>query len=103
VGGTTGLGLASAVHFLNLGAKEVIITARSASRGQAAKEQIEAQTNARGQGKVAVMDVDMCRYSSVVAFIDQLKSKYSDHGGLDCAILSAGTHNAEFVLSPGRW
>ncbi len=103
VGGTTGLGLASAVHFLNLGAKEVVITARSAARGQAAKEQIEAQTKTIGRGKVEVMDLDMSRYSSVVAFVNQLKSQRSEDGGLDCAVLSAGTHNAGFVLSPAGW
>ena len=103
VGATTGLGLASAVHFLNLGAREVIITARSAHRGQIAKDKIEAQTNTAGQHRVKVMDVDMNRYSSIIAFVDHLKSQYSDNGGLDCVVLSAGTHNAGFVLSPGGW
>ncbi len=103
VGATTGLGLASAVHFINLGAREVIITARNAHRGQTAKEHIEAQTNTAGQHRVKVMDVDMNRYSSIIAFVDRLKSQYSNDGGLDCVVLSAGTHNAGFVLSPEGW
>ncbi len=103
VGATTGLGLASAVHFLNLGAEEVIITARNARRGKIAKEKIEAQTNTAGQHRVKVMDLDMNRNSSIIAFVDRLKSQYSDNGGLDCVVLSAGTHNARFVLSPEGW
>jgi NAD(P)-dependent dehydrogenase (short-subunit alcohol dehydrogenase family) len=104
VGGTTGLGLASAVHFVDLGASEVIITTRSTSRGEAAKTKLE--SIARGKEEcpcIHVMELDMDRFESVVAFVEQLKRQYSDDGGLDYIILSAGIHNASFGLSPEGW
>ncbi len=98
-GGTAGMGLAAAVHLINLGAKEVIITARSAGRGEAAREKIEAQTGTAGQGRVKVMELDMNQYASIVALVERLKTEYS-LDGLDYVVLNAGIHNVSFVESP---
>ena len=102
-GGTTGLGLAAAVHFVNLGAREVTITARASSRGQAAKKKIEAQTGTAGQNRVNVAELDMSQYSSVEAFVEQLRREQSTDGGFDCIVLNAGVFNASFVESSTGW
>lgn len=100
-GGTSGLGLAFAVHVLNLGAKEIIITARNDSRGQEAKRKIESQTGT--SGKVTVMELVMDDYSSIVSFVEQLKAGYSSSGGLDFIVLNAGITNPVFVKSRLGW
>jgi NAD(P)-dependent dehydrogenase (short-subunit alcohol dehydrogenase family) len=55
-GASGGLGLAAAVHFVNLGAKSVIITARTAAKGEQAKASIEAQTREKSKDVVKVME-----------------------------------------------
>lgn len=100
-GGTSGLGLAFSVHVLNLGAKEVIITARNLSRGGDAKKKIEAETQT--SGRVTVMELDMDSYSSIVSFAEQLKGKYSANGGLDFVVFNAGLINPVFVKSRAGW
>ena len=55
-GASGGLGLATAVHFVNLGASSVIITARSSAKGESAKAAIEAQTGTVGKGIVKTME-----------------------------------------------
>lgn len=83
-GGITGLGLAAAIHLVNLGAATVVITCRDASRGEAARKRIvEAVPTAATPPDVRVMEVDINRYSSVVAFIDALKRDFISDGGLD--------------------
>ena len=99
-GATAGLGLAAAVHLVNLGAAEVIITARSVAKGQTAKAKIEAETKTEGMGRVRVAELDMDNYASIVSLVDQLRNDYSGSGGLDFVILNAGTHNPSFVQSP---
>jgi hypothetical protein len=49
-GATSGLGLATAIHFVNLGASSVIITGRSLLKGEGAKRVIESQTGTGGKG-----------------------------------------------------
>ncbi|KAF3070623.1 Carbonyl reductase [NADPH] 1 [Daldinia childiae] len=97
-GGTSGLGLAAAVHFVNLGASEVIITSRSASRAKAALETIEKETKGRSRDRVRVLDLDMSHYASVVAFAQEAKKIRAGKGGIDFAVLNAGILNMEFSL-----
>lgn len=101
-GATTGLGLAAAVHFADLGAT-VLITSRSLSQGNVAKDQIEAQAGIVGQGRVFVMELDLSRYSSCVSFIHTLKATEAVRAGLDVAVLNAGLINTDFVESPEGW
>ncbi|KAJ9132604.1 NAD(P)-binding protein [Pleurostoma richardsiae] len=101
-GGTSGLGLAAAVHFVNLGADEVVITCRNAPRGEAARAKIEAETGTVGKKRVTVMELDMDRFASVVAFADELKRRYGQKG-VDDVVLNAGVFMPTFRQSPQGW
>ncbi|XXG97168.1 hypothetical protein Hte_003463 [Hypoxylon texense] len=102
-GGTSGLGLAAAVHFVNLGASEVIITSRDSSRAKAALATIERETGGRSKDRVRVMDLDMSRYASVVSFAQEVKKVRQGRGGLDCVILNAGVAGVDFKLVDEGW
>lgn len=102
-GGTAGLGLAAAVHFLNLGAEEVVITARSASspRAEGARQKILAAAAKGGAaaGKVSIMELDMNSYASCVAFVEAVKGRFGA-GGPDVIVFNAGVTNSQFRRSP---
>lgn len=100
-GGTAGLGLAAAIHFLNLGADEVIITARSASsaRAEGARQKILAAGRG-GSVKVSIMELDMNSYTSCVAFVDAVKGRFGATGGPDVIVFNAGVTNSQFRRSP---
>ncbi|KAK8093785.1 hypothetical protein PG997_000470, partial [Apiospora hydei] len=96
-GGTSGLGFATAVHLLRLGAAEVIISARDTARGRDAAAQIaleaasgEGGDNKMPLGQVRAIELDMSRYSSVVAFAEQVKQVKRGKGGVDVVNLNAG-------------
>lgn len=105
-GGTAGLGLAAAIHFLNLGAEEVVITARSASsaRAEGARQKILAAAghgSAKGtEGKVSIMELDMNSYASCVAFVEAVKGRFGAGGGPDVVVFNAGVTNSQFRRSP---
>lgn len=99
-GATSGLGLAAAVHFVNLGASQVIITGRSVSKAEVAKDKIEAAAGPKAHGKVQFMKLDMNRYSSIIAFVTDLKQVRAGKGGVDYVVLNAGLGAPEFRLSP---
>lgn len=103
-GGTAGLGLAAAVHFLNLGADEVIITARDASspRAEDARQRILAgHEGAKGTaGKVSIMSLDMNSYDSCLAFAEAVKGRFAAAGGPDVVVFNAGVTNSQFRRSP---
>ncbi|KAF2462907.1 NAD(P)-binding protein [Lindgomyces ingoldianus] len=101
-GATSGLGLAAALHFATLGAN-VIVTSKSLTRGNAARDAVEKRANIVGQGKIHVLELDMNRYSSCLALVDHLKASPATRGGLDVAVLNAGIINAEYVQSPEGW
>ncbi|KAI8932963.1 hypothetical protein NX059_010432 [Plenodomus lindquistii] len=101
-GATAGLGLAAAVHFATFGAI-VILTSRSLSQGNVAKEHVEKRAGIVGQGKVHIMELDMSRYSSCVSFVEQLKQSKVGQNGLDVAVLNAGLINIDYFLSPQGW
>lgn len=65
-GSNTGLGLEAARHFTRLGAAKVILAVRSLSKGEAAKESIEASTDRKGV--VEVWSLDLGSYESVKEF-----------------------------------
>ncbi|KAI1456126.1 NAD(P)-binding protein [Annulohypoxylon moriforme] len=102
-GGTAGLGLAAAVHFVNLGAAEVIITSRDSARSKTALSIIEQETGGRSKGLVRVMDLDMSEYSSVVAFAEEVKKIRQGKGGIDTIVLNAGLSMTEPTLSKEGW
>lgn len=98
-GGTSGLGLAAALHFAKLGA-DVIITCRAKSRGEAARETIQ---QAAPGANVQVMELDMARYASCVAFVAELRKVRKGKGGIDLAVLNAGMLTQSYARSPENW
>ncbi|KAL8335035.1 hypothetical protein RB598_009303 [Gaeumannomyces tritici] len=110
-GGTTGLGLATAMHVVGLGAAAVSITCRDAARGEAARKRIvqaaEVAAKKAGGGaaaaEVRVLELDMSVYSSVVAFADTLKRDFAADGGFDWICLNAGVIDASWSQSPEGW
>ncbi|KAI1480768.1 NAD(P)-binding protein [Daldinia eschscholtzii] len=102
-GGTSGLGLAAAIHFINLGASEVIITSRNASRTKTALETIEKETNGQSKDRIRVLDLDMNSYASIVAFAQEIKKVRAGKGGIDYAVLNAGVIGIDFTLTDNGW
>lgn len=98
-GGSSGIGLASALHFAKLGAN-VIITSRSTPRGEAAKALIQ---KAAPTVRVTYMELNMAKYSSCVDFVAELKKSLEGFGGLDVAVLNAGGINPVYATSPEGW
>ena len=91
-GASGGLGLAAAVHFVNLGASSVTITARSKAKGEAARAVIEAQTGTRGKDIVDVMELQMDTLASVREFADRLTGE-KGRKKPDYVLLNAGVLN----------
>ncbi|KAH8811768.1 hypothetical protein F5884DRAFT_289417 [Xylogone sp. PMI_703] len=92
-GATSGLGFATAAHFVNLGAASVIITARTAAKGDAAKAQLEIQTGTKGKDIIKVMELDMDTLEATKTFIDKVKSEIKI---IDYVVLNAGVYPVAF-------
>jgi NAD(P)-dependent dehydrogenase (short-subunit alcohol dehydrogenase family) len=105
-GGTGGLGLATAIHFANLGAAKVIITYRDISKGEAAVQNIKAAAGATRRQRVEIeaMELNLSRYSSCLSFFEELvRLRENGMNSIDVVILNAGTFNATFSVSPDGW
>lgn len=102
VGGTSGLGLAAAVHFATLGAN-VIITHRVASRGDAAKRHIEEAAGPSRKGTVSSLELDLESYSSCTSFMSKLKSSLPGPAALDVALINGGIVNSRWEESVEGW
>ncbi|KAI1343948.1 NAD(P)-binding protein [Xylariaceae sp. FL0016] len=102
-GGTSGLGLATAVHAVNLGASSVTITSRGSDKGTVALAAISTQTNGRSEGVVRVAALDMDSFASVVAFVDEVKGIRKEEGGVDYVFLNAGVIGTEFKMLESGW
>jgi NAD(P)-dependent dehydrogenase (short-subunit alcohol dehydrogenase family) len=74
-GATTGLGFETAIHYLNLGAFRVIITARTKAKGEKAKKEIETRTGKKGTVDVLVLDMDT--FEGVKSFVKELEKTVS--------------------------
>ena len=94
-GGTSGLGLATAVHFLNLGASKVIITGRTLAKAEAAKKEIEAQVHVEDAGVVEVRVLDMSTFAGIKEFADRVKSEVKS---VDYVLLNAGVLATTFRM-----
>jgi NAD(P)-dependent dehydrogenase (short-subunit alcohol dehydrogenase family) len=92
-GASGGLGLATAIHFVNLGASSVIVTARSTAKGEAAKATIETQTGTLGKGIVKIMLLDMSTLASTKTFAEQVRQEVKK---IDYVLLNAGLLNTKF-------
>jgi NAD(P)-dependent dehydrogenase (short-subunit alcohol dehydrogenase family) len=102
-GGTSGLGLAAAIHLINLGAAEVIISSRNVTHGQEALESIDKGTNGKSKGKVTMLELDMTKYGSVVAFAEGVKKVRRGKGGVDAVLLNAGVIGVEPKITDEGW
>src|ERR1700712_1695295 len=75
-GSNTGLGLAAAIKFANLGASRLILGVRSIEKGNAAKLTVEEQSKAKNPDcKIEVWQLDMLSYPSVKAFAARATSE----------------------------
>ncbi|KAI3327981.1 NAD(P)-binding protein [Xylariaceae sp. AK1471] len=102
-GGTSGLGLAAAAHLVNLGAAEVIITSRNPARAKQALVTLEKETHGRSRDVVRIVELDMNRYDSVVALVEEVKKIRSGRGGVDFVLLNAGVAGVEFTAVDEEW
>lgn len=95
-GANTGLGKEAARHLVRLNAERVIITSRTASKGEAAAKDIE-QTTGR-KGVVEVWDLDLENYDNVKAFAERVKTLKR----LDTIIENAGKSTMTFSEVAGN-
>lgn len=95
-GANTGLGKEAARHLVKLNAERVIITARTASKGEAAAKDIE-QTTGR-KGVVEVWDLDLDSYDNVLAFGERVKTLPR----LDTIIENAGKNTTKYIQVGGN-
>jgi NAD(P)-dependent dehydrogenase (short-subunit alcohol dehydrogenase family) len=97
-GGSTGLGLETAIHYVTLGASPVIITARSEARGKEAVATIESRTGKKGI--VQVRSLDMDSFSEVKRFVEGLENEVH---AIDIVLLNAGCFAVDYKLSADGW
>jgi len=95
-GANTGLGKETARHIVKLNAERVIITARSASKGEAAARDIEKTTGRKGV--VEVWDLDLENYDNIKAFGERVKTLPR----LDAVIENAGKNTINFTEVAGN-
>jgi NAD(P)-dependent dehydrogenase (short-subunit alcohol dehydrogenase family) len=90
-GATGGLGFATAAHFIRLGASRVIITARNAAKGEAAKKLLEEQTGKTGV--VEVMELQMESLETTRKFVEKVRDEVES---IDYVLLNAGVLNNKY-------
>ena len=91
-GANVGLGKEAVRHFVRLKAEKVIIAVRSIARGEAAKAEIEAQT--QSTGVLEVWEVDYASYDSVKAFA----AKVATLARVDAVVLNAAIAADKFEM-----
>jgi NAD(P)-dependent dehydrogenase (short-subunit alcohol dehydrogenase family) len=96
-GSNTGVGYATALKYVQLGASTVILGVRSLQKGEVAKAQMEKATGRTGV--VQVWQLDMASFESIDAFAKRVESLKK----VDVAVLSAGIINRTFKLSETGW
>jgi NAD(P)-dependent dehydrogenase (short-subunit alcohol dehydrogenase family) len=97
-GATSGLGLEAAIHYVNLGASTVYITARNSAKGAEAIEAIETRTGTKGKVQSLILDMDT--FAGVLKFVKDVKANIKS---IDVVLLNAGVHTFDFQLSPDGW
>ena len=97
-GSNTGLGFQAARGFLELSASHVILAVRNTSKGDTARDRLEAQTGRTGC--ISVLELDMNSFTSVRSFAHRVSQQFDR---IDIVILNAGLQNKEYVSSPEGW
>lgn len=93
-GGSTGLGLEAARHFLRLNASHIVLGVRSMEKGKAAKEDLETSTNR--PNTVRLEHIDMDRYDSVKSFASIIQKTVPK---VDVLLLNAGKIAEQFYIA----
>ncbi|KAJ4340580.1 hypothetical protein N0V95_007455 [Ascochyta clinopodiicola] len=96
-GATSGIGKEAVYKFAALGASQVIIAARDLKKGESTKDELAKRLGRADQ--LAVWELDMMSYDSVVAFADRAHAL--EH--LDVAILNAGVHRSSYHVGEQGW
>ncbi|KAB5536208.1 hypothetical protein GE09DRAFT_1249901 [Coniochaeta sp. 2T2.1] len=94
-GANGGIGLEVARQLLDLGAK-VIITTRSVSKGEAARQELSKGRDLPSQDAIQVWPLDLSSYDSILAFVE--RAKILDN--LDIAVLNAGVFKLAETFDP---
>ncbi|RYC66081.1 hypothetical protein CHU98_g96, partial [Xylaria longipes] len=95
--------LAAAAHLVNLGAAEVIITSRNPKSAEKALATLERETRGRSKGVVRILELNMYRYDSVLALVEEVKKVRAGKGGLDFVLLNAGVIGVQFKEVDEGW
>ncbi|KAL9060578.1 MAG: hypothetical protein Q9162_000529 [Coniocarpon cinnabarinum] len=98
-GANSGLGFEAAVKFVNLGVSRLIISVRSAAKGQVTKEAILKRTGATNCA-IHVLELDYTSYESIRAFAQKLETTFDT---LDVAVLNAGVARPAYGTSQYGW
>ncbi|KZT58627.1 NAD(P)-binding protein [Calocera cornea HHB12733] len=103
-GANVGLGYASALKALQLGASPVYITTRTASKGSNARDSLLADPVVKQRNPSAVVqayELEMATWEGVTSFANKFLADRKVAGEtLDIAILNAGIFNMGFELAP---
>ncbi|KAF2258789.1 NAD(P)-binding protein [Lojkania enalia] len=94
-GANSGLGLETARQLLGLGCK-VILAVRDEKKGEMAREDLARSQKLASAGMIEVWKLDLSSYSSILAFVEQVKGL----DRLDMAILNAGLWKVTESFSP---
>ena len=97
-GSNTGLGFQAARQYLDLSASHVILAVRNTSKGDAARDQLEAQTGRTGG--ISVLELDMNSFASVQSFARRVSQEFEK---IDIVVLNAGLYNKGYATSPEGW
>ena len=95
-GANVGLGKEAVRHFVRLHAQKVIIAVRSIAKGEAAKAEIEAQTQVTGV--LEVWEVDYASYDSIKAFA----ARVATLDRVDAVLLNAAVATEQFEMVEGN-
>ncbi|KAJ4318639.1 hypothetical protein N0V94_004344 [Neodidymelliopsis sp. IMI 364377] len=96
-GATSGIGKEAVYKFAALGASQVIIAARSTTKGEATKSELLGRLSRKDQ--LEVWELDMMSYDSVVRFAE--RASQLEH--LDIVILNAGLHRSSYHVGEQGW
>lgn len=94
-GANAGLGFEAALKFAQLGVSHLILGVRSLAKGEQARTEICHRTGYSAEN-IALYTLDMCSFSSVKAFADEVLGEVR----LDVAVLNAGICAPSYQLSP---
>jgi len=95
-GANTGLGKEAVRHLVRLNADRVILTSRTASKGEAAAKEIEETTGRKGV--VEVWNLDLQNYDNVKAFAERVQTLKR----LDAIIENAGISTMTYTEVAGN-